>query len=217
MASPAGPSVTLIAATSLECKALRRELPEARIVQVWDCARELKNTARRHRCELRSRRRIADGSPDRNAPDSTARPRSKRNVIRCDDELVEALTQGARSLGIEPVFDPAPDGRFDRHRSGARNVGDERLRGSRHGDRRIAAPRVAAVRVVLDTPHHELSAEWRTAAGVLKPSNWPEACRGWHARRRARQAGRFGAWSNAGIGGGCVYRAMIIRAHRLPG
>ena len=56
----------------------------------------------------------------------------------------------------------------------------------------LQAPRVAAVRVVLDTPMRELSAEWLNPARALRnPRNWAQAL--WLARHAPRYARRAAA------------------------
>jgi len=100
---------------------------------------------------------------------------------------VEAFAGGARSLGIEPLFDPLLT-------AGTIVNGTERAQWAARGYAAvdmetglISAPRVAAVRVVLDTPEHELSAEWRTPLrAMLDPRNWPQAV--WLAREAPRAA-----------------------------
>jgi hypothetical protein len=113
--------------------------------------------------------------------------RPNGSVLRCDRELVEALARGARSLGIEPVFDALltadsiVNGPAREMWAGQGYAGVDMETG------RIAASRVAAVRVVLDTPHRELSAEWRTPLqAILKPRNWAQAL--WLAREAPRAA-----------------------------
>ena len=53
----------------------------------------------------------------------------------------------------------------------------------------LDAPRIAAVRVILDTPQHELSPDWlRPARALRNPRNWPQAL--WLARDAPRCARR---------------------------
>ncbi len=114
----------------------------------------------------------------------------------CDPEWVNALITAARALGFEPVTDPLLT-------SDAIVRGSERARWARSGfagvDMETALLRsdaIAAVRVVLDTPKQELSADWiRPASALLRPWNWPQAI--WLARfapsyaRRAAQIVRY--------------------------
>ena len=194
--------VTLIAATSLECKALRRELPEARIVQVGIALANLKAPLGYTvvSCGLAGGLRTDLPTGTLLIPRQVRAPNG--SVIRCDDELVEALTQGARSLGIEPVFDPLLTADSIVNGAAREAWATKGYAGVDMETGRIAAPRVAAVRVVLDTPHHELSAEWRTPLrAMLRPSNWPQAL--WLAREAPRAA-RLAALvlgATQGIGG----------------
>ncbi len=110
-------------------------------------------------------------------------------TLRCDPELIERLAGAARSLGIEPVFDPLLT-------SDAIVRGGERARWASQGyagadmeTGLLVAPRVAAARVVLDTPDRELSADWITPLwALLKPWNWSQAV--WLARVAPRAATR---------------------------
>jgi nucleoside phosphorylase len=194
--------VTLIAATSLECKALRRELPEARIVQVGIALANLKGALGETvvSCGLA-------GGLRTDLPTGTVLiPREVRapngSVMRCDDELVEALMQGARSLGIEPVFDRLLTADSIVNGAAREAWATKGYAGVDMETGCIVASRVAAVRVVLDTPHHELSAEWRSPLrAMLKPWNWPQAV--WLAREAPRAA-RLAALvlgATQGIGG----------------
>jgi len=202
MRSPAAPSVTLIAATSLECKALRRELPEARIVQVGIALANLKVPLGETvvSCGLAGGLRMDLPTGTLLIPRQVCRPNG--SVMPCDDELVEALTQGARSLGIEPVFDPLLTADSIVNGAARETWASQGYAGVDMETGRIAASRVAAVRVVLDTPARELSAEWRTPLwAMLKPSNWPQAV--WLAREAPRAA-RLAALvlgATQGIGG----------------
>jgi len=107
--------------------------------------------------------------------------RPSGETLQCDPELVDLLAAGARALGVEPVFDPLLT-------SLEIVSGNARARWAARGYAGVDmetglldAPRVAAVRVVLDTPRRELSADWRVPmVAILKPWNWSQAL--WMAR-----------------------------------
>ena len=118
-------------------------------------------------------------------PDEVRRPDG--TTMRCDAELVDALQAGAKKLGFEPVVAAILTAE-------SVVVGDERQRWSAEGYAAadmetglLRAPRVAAVRVILDTPLRELSRDWlNPARAFLKPWNWPQAA--WLAREAPRCA-----------------------------
>jgi len=107
--------------------------------------------------------------------------------MQCDLELSERLIAAARARGIEPVNDPIVT-------TTHLITGDNRRAWSERGYAAVdmetgllRAARVAAVRVVLDTPLRELSEEWlQPARALLNPRLWPEAM--WLARHGPRCA-----------------------------
>jgi hypothetical protein len=177
----------LIAATSLEYRALRRALPDARIVRT--------GIALKKSCadlgEIVVSCGLAGGLRGDLPTGTVLIPREVRrpdgSMLRCDAELVEAFARGARQLGIDPVFDPLVTtgsivrGAARAHWAAQGYAGVDMETG------RIDAPRVAAVRVVLDTPQREISADWQAPLlAILKPWNWPQAL--WLAREAPRAA-----------------------------
>ena len=179
--------VTFAVATALEQKALRRALPRARIVRTGIALRDLDSDlgdvvvscglAGALRADLRTGTVLI--------PRRVCRPDGE--PVSCDAALVALFTESARRLGLTPVGDPlltAP----------AIVRGTERATWASRGfagvdmeTGRIDAPRIAAVRVVLDTPAREISADWeRPVAAMLKPWNWPQAL--WLAREGPRAA-----------------------------
>jgi hypothetical protein len=175
------PRVTFVAATALECRALRRELPQARVIQTGIALE-------RNRASLGSivvSCGLAGGLRDDLPTGTLLIPREVRRpsgeTLHCDAQLVGLLTARARTLGVEPVFDPLLT-------STEIVNGETRaqwaVRGYAAVDMEtglVDAPRVAAVRVILDTPLRELSADWRTPLiAILKPWNWSQAL--WMAR-----------------------------------
>jgi hypothetical protein len=112
-------------------------------------------------------------------------------MLHCDDELTESLIAAARTLGIEPIVENIIT-------AATVVVGAERKRWAGEGyaaadmETGLLTGRVAAVRVILDTPLRELSTDWlNPAIAVLKPWNWPQAIwLGREAPRCARLAAR---------------------------
>jgi Phosphorylase superfamily len=96
-------------------------------------------------------------------------------MLHCDHELTESLIAGARRLGIEPVVENIVT-------ASSVVVGEERKRWAGEGyaaadmETGLLTGRVAAVRVILDTPLNELSSDWlNPTIAMLKPWNWPQA------------------------------------------
>ncbi|MGA8099029.1 MAG: hypothetical protein WB810_10250 [Candidatus Cybelea sp.] len=180
-------AITYIAATRLEFKALRREMPRARIVEAGIALTKVA-------CELGDvvvSCGLAGGLRDDLATGTLLIPREIRRpdgrTLLCDDELVEAFADSARRLGVVPVFDGLLT---------SENIvnGAERglwaAKGFAGVDMEsglLRASRVAAVRVVLDTPRREISADWASPwLAILKPWNWSQAL--WLAREAPRAA-----------------------------
>jgi hypothetical protein len=126
-------------------------------------------------------------------PDTIGCPDGSRRET--DRELSAACVTAARFLGFEPV-------RLPLLTSATIVRGAERAEAARGGYAAVDmesglldAPRVAALRVVLDTPARELRGDWlRPARAVLDPRNWPELV--WLARdgpRFARRAAEIAA------------------------
>lgn len=184
-------ALVLIVATSLEYKALRRALPSARIVLAGIGLSNLKEPlgSRVLSCGVAGGLRADLETGTLLIPREVRRPDG--STMRCDDELVQALLRAARSLGVEPVTDPLLTS--DTIVNGkSRGIWAERgYAGVDMETGRIAAPRVAAVRVVLDTPVYELSSDWsRPMLAILRPKNWAQAR--WLAREAPRAAGLAG-------------------------
>ena len=118
-------------------------------------------------------------------PDHVLRPDG--SLLECDHDLVEALDAGARALGCIPA-------------RGALVTSNDLITGSARDAwaRRgyiavdmetgfVKAPRVASVRVVLDTPEHELSDAWLHPWSVLvRPDAWGQVL--WVAQEAPRCA-----------------------------
>jgi hypothetical protein len=110
-----------------------------------------------------------------------------RETRECDAEWTRRLRESSRALGYEPLDDPMLS-------STVIVSGPERERWARDGfagadmeTAFIPVQRIAAVRVVLDTPEHELSPEWiAPLRAILRPKNWPQAA--WLAQHAGRCA-----------------------------
>jgi hypothetical protein len=132
-------------------------------------------------------------------PHQVLRPNGE--LLTCDPELVAAFESAARRLGFQP--EPGPMLTTTSLIAGdARRAWAERgYAGVDMETGLLHAPRVAAVRVVLDTPEHDISEAWlRAGAAVLHPSAWPELPWLWReAPRCMRLAARVVAEA---VGGG---------------
>lgn len=181
--------MVLIAATALEYAALRRALPGARLVKTGVALAQLREGL--GDCVLSCG--LAGGLRPELPTGTVLIPRQVRrpdgSTLTCDPQLVEMLANGARSFGAEPVFDPLVT-------TASIVRGAERARWAACGyagvdmeTGRIVASRVAAVRVVLDTPLRELSEAWSNPVrALLDPRNWPQAA--WLSREAPRAAER---------------------------
>jgi hypothetical protein len=102
--------------------------------------------------------------------------------MECDPELTDALLQAAHALGIPVCESPLLT-------AATLVVGVRRALWAQRGYAAVdmetallGARRVAAVRVILDTPQNELSPAWSDPArALLDPRNWPQAF--WLARK----------------------------------
>jgi hypothetical protein len=179
--------VTYIAATRLEFKALQREMPRAHIVEAGIGLSKVAGDLG----DIVVSCGVAGGLRDDLPTGTLLIPKEIRRpdggTLRCDDELVEAFADSARRLGVVPVF--AALVTSERIVNGAQR-GSWAAKGFAGVDMEsglLRARRVAAVRVVLDTPRREISADWASPLrAILKPWNWPEAY--WLVREAPRAA-----------------------------
>ena len=179
--------LTFVTATRLECKALRRELPNARIIQAGIALERLRGKLGEIvvSCGLAGGLRADLPTGALIIPREVLRPGG--GTLVCDPEIVEALATRARSLGVEPIFDRMLTAEKIVRASARQQWAQRGYAAVDMETGLIAAPRVAAVRVVLDTPQRELSADWRAPLlAMLKPWNWPQAL--WLAREAPRAA-----------------------------
>ncbi len=192
--------MVIVAATSLERKPLRRALPGARVVLAGvglaNLREDLGDTVLS--CGLAGGLRKGLPTGTLLLPLQVRRPGG--GTLQCDEALVEALALGARTVGLEPVFEPLLTA--DSIVNGAARAywARQGYAGVDMETGRLTAARVAAVRVILDTPENEISADWAVPwRALLKPSNWRQA------RWLAREAPRAAALA-----------AAVVAASQLP-
>jgi Phosphorylase superfamily len=134
-------------------------------------------------------------------------------TMLCDTDLTQALVDGARALGFEPVTGPlltmpqlvTGPARADWASRGYMVVDMET--GLLAGGSR----RVAAVRVILDGPGRELSPEWeRPLRALARPELWGELA--WLAAAAPRYAWRAAEVVRAGLRRYPAARATSTRA-----
>lgn len=168
--------VTFVAATPLEARAVRRR---AGSIRVLECGIALARSNASSingaviSCGLAGglREDLPTGTVviarEVQSPDGTVRT--------CDEDLVERLRDAAQRLGHKSVVAPLLT-------SATLVTGPERAAWASKGFAAVdmetgllRAERLAAVRVILDTPLRELSPEWlHPARAMLRPSNWPQ-------------------------------------------
>lgn len=189
---PVALSPTIVAATRLEAREVRRACPRARVVQTgvglaYARGDELGDVV--VSCGLAGALDIGLHTGAVLVPHVVLRPDGE--VLECDRVLVGALEEAARRLGHVPVQGPlvtcasliVGDARHAWHERGY--IGVDMETGL------IRATRIAAVRVVLDTPGHELDAAWlRPVSVVMHPAAWRQVR--W-LRREAPRCARIAA------------------------
>ena len=188
MAISTEPSLTIVAATSLEAAAVRRAAPHLHLVQSGVALSRLRAGDCRDAvvtCGLAGglRQDLVTGSIV--IPDAVATPNG--DVIACDPALSDALLRSARELGHSAQ-------RGTLLTSSELVNGSARAAWAKRGfiaaDMEtgfLRAARVAAVRVILDTPGRELDGAWLRPASVLwQPWLWPQAL--WLMREAPRCA-----------------------------
>jgi hypothetical protein len=194
--------LSIIAATALEANAVRRACPGVRVVETG-IALARASQADFGECVVSCG--LAGGLREDLASGTVLIPREVRRpnceTLQCDRELVEALLESARHLRIEPVTDPLLTSECIVNGPGRAQWAARGYAGVDMETGLIVAPRVAAVRVILDTPLRELSSEWLNPDRALRdPRNWPQAL--WLARAApsaARLAARIVAGANFGV------------------
>jgi nucleoside phosphorylase len=194
-------TLLVVAATALEANAVRRAAADVRVIETGVALARANPADLGERvvsCGLAGGLRADLASGTVLVPRTVRRPNGE--TLQCDAELVDALLESARRLGIEPVTDALLTS--ERIVNGAARA-QWAARGYAGVDMetgRIIAPHIAAVRVILDTPLRELSSDWLNPGRALRdPRNWPQAL--WLARaapNAARLAARIVAGADFG-------------------
>jgi nucleoside phosphorylase len=179
---------TIVAATSLEARAVRRHASQANVIEsgvglVKMNVRPLAGAA--ISCGLA-------GGLQSNLPTGTivipsAVATNDGVAIECDAQWTARLREAAERLGYAHIDAALLT-------SNALVVGDARAAWAARGfaavdmeTARIPARNIAAVRVILDTPQRELSPEWlNPSRAMMRPKNWPALF--WLAREGPRCA-----------------------------
>ncbi len=186
MIDPRG--LTVIAATGLEADPLRRLCPQVRVIE---SGMALANIDPAQLGDAVISCGVAGGlSPalDTGAvliPREVMRPDGQR--VTCDVELQSAFAQSARRLGYDPIEAPMITSAAIVHGEQRGVLAQEGYAGVDMESGLLRASRIGVIRVVLDTPQHELSPVWlHPAKALMNPMNWPEAI--WLARTAPRCA-----------------------------
>ena len=174
--SLSGGGVTIVAATSVEARAVRRVASAN--VRVVESGIALRKQPRFDglaiSCGLAGG--LRDGVPTGTVlvPQRVRRPDGSE--LLCDDVAVRALTDAAQQLGFAVLSDPLVTastlvyGGSERAALAAQGfAGVDMETGV------ISASRVACVRVILDTPQREISPVWLTPVrAMFAPRAWPD-------------------------------------------
>jgi hypothetical protein len=178
--------VIVATATGLEERAARRELSgsNVRIVRTGiGRGGEFDDTV--ISCGLCGgvRRNVPSGTVI--IPNEIERPNGER--ITCDGELSVLLRDAARTLGEAPLDEPLCTSTALVRGAGRATLAERGFFGVDMESGLIRAPRIVAVRVILDTPEQELSDAWLQPLSVIfRPHVWHELP--WLARTAPRYA-----------------------------
>jgi hypothetical protein len=180
-------SIVVACATAVEANAARRVLPLVRVVETGVALRKLREDLGDVviSCGLAGglNHELPTGAVI--VPNEVGRPDG--STLHCDPELSQALFTAAEDLGFLTLRDPLVT-------TNDLIRGPERTRWAQRGYAAVdmetgllQAKRIAAVRVILDTPLRELSEEWlQPLRAMIKPRNWGEMF--WLAREAPQRA-----------------------------
>ncbi len=176
-----------MAPLSIEANAVRRELPNAKVLEGGIALAKLHEPLHGTIvvCGVAGGLRPDVSTGTVLVPRRVRRPDGSE--LECDAELVAAFAASARRLGVEPVLDPLLTAATIVNGAARLEWAARGYAGVDMETGLIRSERVAAVRVVLDTPFHELSTDWvNPMRAMLRPSNWPQAV--WLASAAPRAA-----------------------------
>jgi hypothetical protein len=185
--------VTVITATRLETWAVRRAVQGGSVVEAGVGLSRLRARDIGHAvvtCGLAGavRRGLPTGSVV--IPEKVLRPGGE--WVSCDPSLVGDLVAAARALGLEPERGPLGTAMTVVRGDGRQSWAERGCVAVDMETGRLTAPRIAAIRVVLDTPERDLSEVWgRPVLVFARPSAWGEAL--WLCREAPRCARRAAA------------------------
>ena len=182
-----GTDVSVVAATHTEARAARHELTRTHVYESGIALRKLRDGFGDTvlSCGVAGGVRHEYHTGTVLIPRRVLRPDG--TTLDCDEELVERLLRAANALGLEPLTDPLVTTtglvtRAERELWASRGYAGVDMETGL-----LTAPRIAAVRVLLDTPLRELSEDWlHPVTAMLKPWNWPQLL--WLAREAPRCA-----------------------------
>jgi hypothetical protein len=217
-------SVTVVAATRLEARAVRRALhrvlhrvlADARVLRAGVALSRLRAPLEGAVVTCGLAGAVRPGVPAGTVLVPSSVLRADGSLLACDPELTAVLASAALSLGLPLEQAPLASG-------AELIVGEARRRWADRGCAAadmetglLTAERVAAVRVVLDTPERELAAAWRRPMrALLSPAAWRELP--WLAGEAPRCARRAAAVLAAALAPVEDERSLPALAGRIPG
>ena len=180
--------IAVLTATRLEARAVSRRI--GRACEVMECGIGLSRVHGLPPFDVAISCGLAGGLR-RDVPTGTVlipgAVRAARETRECDVEWTRRLREAARSLGYTTIDDPMVSTTVILSGAHREQFARNGFAGVDMETGFIPLARVAAVRVVLDTPEHELSPEWAVPLrAMLRPKNWPQAV--WLARHAGRCA-----------------------------
>ncbi len=170
-------TITVVTATSLETRAVRRAAPRARIVETGVRLERSRSAAFGDvvvTCGLAGGLCADAQTGSVVVPESVTAPDGR--TIACDPELVEALVHAAQRFTNRVLRGPMITCATLLNGSSRSTWADRGYVAADMETGLIDARRIAAVRVILDTPARELSDAWlHPVAAFARPGLWPQA------------------------------------------